>query len=74
MRLPNISLLAAAALVLGACAAFDRGRQPARFHAVRCDLAADEGVALTKRKAAALAEEGARNQVGDVRGFLIGMA
>ncbi len=76
-RSPVVSPFAAplpillATLVLAACAPFEQAERPVYREQARCDVAVAEGMAPGKREAEQLAEDGARQQFADSRGYLL---
>lgn len=66
-----IAISCLAAIALAGCAPFEQTERRVNREQLRCDLAVAEGMASTQREAARLAEDGARQQYADSRGYLL---
>ena len=62
---------ACCAALLAACATENRAPNGTRSTALRCDDAVSRGVGFGQGQARAVAVASMRNQVGDVRGYLV---
>ena len=72
MNFRSLFCVAIATSFLGACASFERHADSAAA-APACDVAVADGLSASRRQAIAFAEEGARQQYADSRGYLLGL-
>lgn len=68
----SIALSLTATVLIAGCAPIEHSDRRANSDAARCDVAASEGMSESRAEAARLAEEGARQQYADARGYILG--
>jgi ABC-type Fe3+-hydroxamate transport system substrate-binding protein len=67
----SFALPAVMAVLLSGCATNGNNSSNSRSSQIRCDEAVSQGVGFGQGEARAVAVSGLRNQVGDVRGYLV---